>query len=270
MRVLAVVFCFALFIFKSVAQPCQVKQIPFSSGEKITYEVYYNWGFIWVSAGWVYFRANQDYYNGMATYHFYSNGKSYPKWNWFYQVDDTYQSYVHPDNLMPLHFSRDVNENKEIQHERYDFLPANQIKVSAQENDQPAQEKTISYKESCVLDPMTMIYQARAIPFENYKSGDKIPLNMVIDGEIYKTFIRYKGEEQIDVKGQGEFQALKFSALLVEGTIFKGGEDMTVWVTNDKNRVPLMIESEILVGAINVQVSKMENLKYPLSSKIEE
>ena len=38
--------------------------------------------------------------------------------------------------------------------------------------------------------------------------------------------------------------------MLVKGTIFKGGEDLLVWVTDDNKRVPVLVEAKILVGSV--------------------
>ncbi len=43
---------------------------------------------------------------------------------------------------------------------------------------------------------------------------------------------------------------------------------MTVYVTDDKNRVPLLIETPILVGSIKARVNKMSGLMHPITSKI--
>jgi hypothetical protein len=56
--------------------------------------------------------------------------------------------------------------------------------------------------------------------------------------------------------------------LLVQGTIFSGGEKMTVWVSDDPNHIPLRIESPITVGSVKVDMMGYHNLRYPLSSMI--
>jgi len=50
--------------------------------------------------------------------------------------------------------------------------------------------------------------------------------------------------------------------------IFKEGDEMTVWVSDDKNRIPLLVETPILVGSIKAKVQSIKNNKYPLTSLI--
>jgi len=76
------------------------------------------------------------------------------------------------------------------------------------------------------------------------------------------------GKETFYNKKVGKFKTIKIKVLTVPSFEFKGGESMTIWVTDDKNHIPVWIESPISVGAIKVRLNKYENLKYPLTSKI--
>jgi hypothetical protein len=66
----------------------------------------------------------------------------------------------------------------------------------------------------------------------------------------------------------GEYNCIKFKPALIPGTIFKAGDEMIVWVSDDKNRIPLLVETPILVGSIKAKVQVIKNNKYPLSSLI--
>ena len=90
---------------------------------------------------------------------------------------------------------------------------------------------------------------------------------MFLDNEVYNLYLRYMGKEVVKTK-YGKFRAIKFKPLLVKGTLFQGGEKMTVWVSDDPNHIPLRIESPIVVGSIKVDMMQYRNLRYPLSSMI--
>jgi hypothetical protein len=75
------------------------------------------------------------------------------------------------------------------------------------------------------------------------------------------------GKEDVKTK-YGKFNAIKFKVLLIPGTIFKGGEDMTVWVSDDSNQIPVRIESQILIGSIKVDMTSFKNLRYPLGGVV--
>ena len=88
---------------------------------------------------------------------------------------------------------------------------------------------------------------------------------MFLDNEVYNLYIKYMGKEDVKTR-YGKFHTIKFKPLLVKGTLFQGGEKMTVWVSDDPNHIPLRIESPIVVGSIKVDMMGYKNLRYPLSS----
>jgi hypothetical protein len=90
---------------------------------------------------------------------------------------------------------------------------------------------------------------------------------MFLDNEVYEMYIRYLGKETIKTK-YGKFRAVKFKPLLIKGTIFEGGEKMTVWVSDDRNHIPVRIESPISVGSVKIDMISYRNLRYPLTSLI--
>ncbi|MFX6118646.1 DUF3108 domain-containing protein, partial [Acinetobacter baumannii] len=87
---------------------------------------------------------------------------------------------------------------------------------------------------NCIQDVLSSIYYARNINFDKYKAEDKIPFDMFLDNEVYHLYIKYLGKETVKTK-YGKFRAIKFKPLLIKGTIFEGGEKMTVWVSDDPN-----------------------------------
>jgi len=101
-----------------------------------------------------------------------------------------------------------------------------------------------------IYDVLSAIYWCRSIDFSKLKKGDRVPLTMAIDDGVYDLFIRYLGTEKIEHRNGEIFDTYKFSVMLVEGTIFKGGEDMVVWVSRDDKKVPILVEAKILIGSV--------------------
>src|SRR5205814_93744 len=116
-------------------------------------------------------------------------------------------------------------------------------------------------------DVLSAIYYARNIDYNKYKAGDRIPFSLFLDDKVYSLYIKYLGKEEIKTK-MGRFAAIKIAPLLIEGTIFEGGEKMTVWVSDDENHLPLRIDSPILVGSIKVDLIDYDNLRNPFTAII--
>ena len=244
---------------------CVVGEHAFGDGEKVFYEVSYNWGFIWVNAGEVYFKTNTVKINDKYCYLFDSYGTSYRFYDWVFKVRDHFQSEVEVENFRPVWFTRNIYEGGYQVNNRYDFDFENQLLFSRTENsDKPKTIDTLVLHD-CTFDVLSAIYYARTIDFSNYSIGDTIPIRFVIDGDFFELYIRYLGRENKKTRDLKVFECFKFSAMLVEGTIFKGGEDLLVWVTADKNKIPIMVEAKILIGSIKAYITGYENLKYEIS-----
>jgi hypothetical protein len=84
---------------------------------------------------------------------------------------------------------------------------------------------------------------------------------------VYNLYIRYLGKEVIKTR-YGKYHSIKFRPLLIKGTIFTGGEKMTVWVSDDQNHVPLRLESPITIGKIAVDLMGYQNLRHPFECEV--
>jgi hypothetical protein len=250
------------FTFAQTSE-CAINYIPFKNKEKVTYQIYYNWTAVWVKAGEVFFKVNDTVFINKPAFHFYSYGSTYPKYDWIFKVRDTYEAYSDKKTLKPYRFKRKVNEGSTYIYNDYLFNYKKQVVYTfSVYGDEPLKKDTVPFT-PCSFDVLSMVYYARCIDYSKYKAGDTIPISMFLDENLYHTYIRYLGKEVIKAKDGIKYRTIKFKPLLIEGTIFKGGEGMTVWVTDDKNKIPVLIETPILVGNIKAYLINTENLKYP-------
>ena len=81
---------------------------------------------------------------------------------------------------------------------------------------------------------------------------------------MYPLKIKFLGKEIVKTK-LGRFSCLKFRPLVEEGRVFKEEEDMTIWISDDANKVPIRVKSDLLVGSINMDLVEYENLVGPLN-----
>lgn len=213
-------------------------------------------GRIWVGAGLAEFNAKLEDYNGKQVYHITGDGRTLKSYEWFYKVRDRYETFIDKETMLPVKFIRNVNEGG--------FKIYNNVTFN--HNIGQAVSTNGAYKvPNCIQDVLSAIFYARNIDYNKYKAGDTIPFNMFLDDEVFSLYIRYLGKERITTK-YGTFNAIKISPLLIEGTIFKGGEKMMIWVSDDNNHLPVRVDSPILVGSVKVDLIGYENLRNPLSS----
>ncbi len=240
----------------------------FKPGERITYHAVYNWGFIWIKAGFVEFKVNETTYKGDNVYHFNSYGTSIPSYDWLFKVRDYFQSYAKKEDVAPLFFDRNTYEGGYSVHNRFTFNYKDSLIYTKTENtEKPYTEDTLKLPKN-IYDVVSGVYYIRNIDFDNYEVNDTIPIRMIIDNEIFDLYIRYLGKEVLKTHDKRKFNTIKFSALLIEGTIFNEGEDLYVWVSDDLNRVPILVEAKILIGSVKATLADTENLKFPFTSEI--
>lgn len=259
-KILSACLLVGAFAINTSAQDdfCHIENTSFKEGERLKFRVYYNMGQIWVNAGDAIFSVAKEQQNGKDVYHIVGDGKTNKSYEWFYKVNDKYESYLDAETLLPTKFIRNVNEGG--------FRIYNNVTFN-QSIGQAVSTKGVFQVPKCVQDVLSAIYYARNIDYDKYPPGTKFPFKMFLDDEVYDLYIRYLGKEVIETK-YGKFNAIKISPLLIEGTIFKGGEKMTVWVSDDKNHIPLRVDSPILVGSIKVDMMGYEHIRYRLSSLI--
>jgi hypothetical protein len=237
-----------------------IRNHAFQAGEVLRYRVNYGVaGLRLTTGGDASFTTTLEKFQGKEVYHLVGEGKTTPFYDKFFKVRDKYESYVDTATLQPYKFLRDVNEGGYKTYENVSFIKAAHT----------AGTNTGVYNvPDCIQDVLSAIFYARNIDFNRYKPNDKIPFDMFLDRQVYHLYIRYLGKETIRTS-YGKFRTIKFRPLLVKGTMFEGGEKMTVWVSDDPNHIAVRIESPITVGKVSVDMSYYRNLRYPLSSLID-
>ncbi len=255
-------FLFLFFPFTIAAQNnCVVNNQSFQSDEQLFYKIYYNWGAIWLETGEANFTATLIDLNNTKVYHFVGFGATFPKYDWFFKVRDKYESYADTLTLKPLRFIREVNEGSYFAHDDYVFNSKKSKIYTAELRNKKSLKLDSMKLQACTNDVLTAISYARCLDFSLYKPNDTIPITFVLDGKTYPSYMRYVGKEIIKTELFGTIRCIKFCPKLIDGTIFKSGEAMTVWATDDKNKIPVYVETSITVGSIKVKLIKFSGLR---------
>ncbi len=241
---------------------CNGNNSAFQAGEILTYKIYYNWGVIWLGAGEVKFQVLETDNN----YLYKAVGKSYPSYSWIFEVDDHFYSYVDKETLLPIRAKRDINEDGYIIHNDIRFDQNDKyVKSTLVINDKDPKVVEREF-DNCMFDILSVIYSLRNIDKTGLHTGDIIPFDMMMDDEVYPLQLEYVGDVGVtDIKNLGSYKAIKISPSVIKGRVFDKNERMQVWISNDKNNVPLIIESPLAVGKIKVILQNYEGLRYPLN-----
>ena len=264
-RIRAVFFLMAAFIFLFPTVNCNAQEeLPFKSGETVAYTLNYTWGGILTDVGSAV--CQLSYEDG--DYHAVINGYTFKFYDIFFKVRERFETKFSPLTLRPGYFYRSAVEGKYRMKNTFYFNNKNYtIKSITQKYDREPFD-TVLQGSPNTFDLLSLYYHSRTLSFGNIPIGQKQPINFVIDKDIYNLYFIYLGKEVKKVPGYGTFRTMKFAVRVVAGNVFTGKDDMTIWVTDDENKLPVFFESPILVGKMQGRVSKIINNKYPLTSKI--
>lgn len=248
---------------------CAQKNTAFRVGERVTYKAGYKWGLINVNAGEAVFTVDTSEFEGKKSIHFVSEGRTYKGYDPFFKVRDRFETYSAVDDLRPYRYIRNTSEGgyKVYNDNIFDYekgltyVVRDHVKNINRLDTMPIKD--------CTYDALSMIYNARSIDFDRYEPGAHIPISIFLDEDVYDLEIRYLRKEVIKWKGQ-KYRCVLFSPSLVSGTIFKEGDEMKVWITDDANRIPLIVESPLVVGKVRAVVKDWENLRHPVTSLVKD
>jgi hypothetical protein len=244
---------------------CTTQNNTFQGGEEVTYKMYYNWKFVWVSAGEVTFRV-KDLGN---QYHLSAEGRTYRSYDPFFRVRDSYECYVDKQTMLPTVSIRDVEEGKYRLYDKVTFDRNRKVAKSLRGKNKETAELTEYPIDNCIHDILSIVYFARNIDFADMQPGEKIPIDLFMDKETWPLSVTYRGhEEQKRIKGNGKFNTMFFSPQLISGEYFQEGDEMKVYVSDDKNRLPLIIESPLSVGYVKAVIKDYKGLKYEMTADL--
>ena len=245
---------------KQSKEICNQSNTSFNTGEKITYTIFYNVIGLYVNAGEAQFTVRPTKWEGEAAFAFTATGNSNRRYDWIFKVRDKYESIVDSKTLLPYFFSRSINEGSFHQ---------NQTIAFNQKSNEVTTHKGESFKAAdCTFDVVSAVYAVRNLDFSNLHVNEKVYLNFFLDNELFPSYFKYLGKEIIQTRF-GKFKAIKIAPLLVKGSMFEGGELMTIWVTDDENHIPIRIQTPIIIGSIKVDMKNYQGLRHPLSALIE-
>lgn len=245
--------------------------LAFAHGEEATFTLHYEWGMLDSDVGSATVRLDSLTFNGQKAYRCTMHGRTTRMYDFFFKVREDFQAWFTRDGIRPLKFYRHSQEGDYEARNSYvyDWNAAEPViraelytsKVGASNVDIPLTP--------CTFDLPTLFYYARNMDFDVIEPGRKHPMTFAIDEEVFNVYFILHGRETVKVPGIGTVRTIKFGAKLLEGEVFKGEADMTIWVSDDDNRLPVLFEAPLLVGTAKGRMTSYRNLKYPFDSLIE-
>jgi hypothetical protein len=228
----------------------------FDAGEWFKFRIHYGL----FTASYATLEIKKEQLNGKPVHHIIGIGKSSGILSIFFKVEDYYETYIDTDKVKPYRFIRKINEGGHTKNIEINF---DHHKNKALVFNKKYNTKKSYSIQSDVQDMMSSFYYLRNnINTSSLKKGDEQYVNMFFDNESYRFKLKFLGREVIKSK-MGKIACLKFRPYVQADRVFKEEESMTVWISDDDNRMPVRIQADILVGSIKADLDAFKGLKHP-------
>ena len=258
-----------LGVFSASAQ-CAAKNEAIQPGECLTYELKFNWKFIWVSAG----EAKMDLlpvtYEGKPCYQTTLYSISNKTVDMFFKMRDTLTC-VTTERLEPIYFRKGAEEGSgyTVDEARFSYQDGKCIvdqKRARRGRDTIYRKDTLDY---CVFDMLSILLQARSFDPTSYKVGDKILFPMATGKLVEEQTLIYRGKKNFKAENDVKYRCLVFSLVEYDAK-GKEKEVITFYVTDDKNHLPVRLDLYLNFGSAKAFLRTIEGNRHPLTSIIED
>jgi hypothetical protein len=227
----------------------KIDQTSFKEGEQLDYTIHY--GLIDAGSARLELKDAGIKLNGREVYHCIGTGRSLGAFDWFFKVRDKYETYIDKEGIFPHVFKRDVDEGGYTINQEYRFYQHKRIVDNGREK--------VGEVPFYVQDMLSSFYYARTLDYDGAKKGDIFTIYSYVDEKVFPIKIKYKGIKSVNIRA-GKFKCYLFNPVVQTGRVFKHEEDCNFYITCDRNKIPLLIETKLMVGSIKMEITGYKGL----------
>ena len=254
--ILIIFVLFSSFVFSQKTKSESNAKIVFKEGEWLKYRMSYSNFF---NAGYSTIEVKETTHKNKEAYHIIGKGKSTGFISLFFKVRDTYQTFMYKESLKPYRFIRKINEGGYTKNKEIIFDYENKQAVVKNYKHNTVKKYPIS---SNIQDMLSSLYFLRNQETKHLTVGDEIEIKMFFDQEINNFKLRFLGKEILKTKF-GKIKTLKFRPIVQKGRVFKAQESVSVWISDDANKIPIRIKASLVVGSLRADLNAFKGLANP-------
>lgn len=253
--VTGIIFLIFLFGGSTTRNEDKAPELLFKPGEVMKYKAHY--GFMNAAEGEMVIDDDVHYVNGRPCYKIDVYGKSIGMFDLFLKIRDNWGTYLDTAAVVSHKFYRKIEEGKYRKHEIVEFDHKNhKAAVRTYHNKKKAWKPVERFDvPGNVQDLVSGYYYLRTIDFDTVEVGEILSIDAFFDDEVYDFKIRYIGKESLKTK-IGNINSLVLSPIMPENSLFDGENSIKVWISDDRNKVPLKISAAMFVGAVVLEITE--------------
>ena len=250
----------------------KAQQAPFGQGEELLYNVSYRAALIPpINIMRVSIRTFDETLGGMRQFHIVGNGRTTGGVKGIFELNDTYHAWLDGTTLLPSRTTSDIREDsyRLSTTYTYDWNTMTVSNVRRNPRWEADRRATIPLKKNSG-DALSLLYRLRAIDPGSLTPGGANELELVLSEDSKPIVFRFIGREEVKIRKIGKFRALKFTCTMAtsDGSTYEEGMTFTAWISDDANKIPLMVESPIRIGRVSVTLADGFRTLHPLTSLV--
>lgn len=261
------ILCLFAFMPLNTPAQCTFRNTAFKSGEFLSYNLYYNWKFVWVKAGTASMYTVQSRYNGHPAYRASLTTRGNNKVDEMFVLRDTLLCYSSTE-MAPLYFRKGAREGKRYTVDEvwytYEGGKTN-MRQHRQRNDGTHSWTRISRNE-CVFDMMNIFLRARSFNPEGWKKGHVVKFPIADGNGIDYAQLRYRGKTTIKADNGVKYRCLELSYMELEKGKYK--EIVRFYITDDTNHVPVRLDMYLKFGSAKAFLTNYKGLRNQVTSVV--
>lgn len=262
-----------IFLSLSIYAQCPAVNNAFQSGERLDYEMYFNWKFVWIKAGTSCLKTDAitlpDGTDGYRTSLIATSSK---RADHFFKMRDTLISDM-TTRMEPRYFRKGAEEGKRYTvDEAWFSYPGGKSKASQRRLHKDGSIRTAEdTMNECIYDMLSILQRARSFNPKDYKVGDKIHFQMATGRKVEKQTLIYRGKKKFEAEDDDEtvYRCLVFSLVEYDK---KGREQevITFYITDDLNHLPVRLDLYLNFGSAKAFLKNIKGNRHPLTSIVKE
>ncbi|MDX1461592.1 MAG: DUF3108 domain-containing protein [Marinirhabdus sp.] len=233
----------------------QGQEQAYEDGEWFKFRIHY--GF--VTAGYATLEVNETTLNGREVYHVKGIGETIGMSRFFFKVEDYYDSYIDKEKDIPYRFKRKIDEGGHTKDIEIDF--DHNLGKALVHNKKHKTKEWVDFPKDAQDMVSAFYYLRNNLDTEKIKVGETVNMNMFFDRESYNFKLKFLGREILNTKF-GKIPVMKFRPYVQAGRVFKEKESLTVWVTDDDNKMPVLIKADLAVGSLKASLVEFKGLRH--------
>jgi hypothetical protein len=238
-----------LLIISSFVPVILAQNTTFFIGERLEYKIKY--GFVGMAEGSLEVRALLDPYMGKPVIHLVATGRTAPMADVFVKMRNRYDSYIDTNTLLPVLYQENVKEGSYTRNGYLVFQRDDSVVFDHKGKNFEIGPETV--------DIISYFYKFRTIFAESLKIDSIYSNSCFLMDELFEVSFRFLGTDKIRTKF-GRVECLVIQPIIPAGSIFVDDENARIWITNDKNKVPVKVKIELLFGSITAVLTEYDGL----------